>query len=74
MSVYKFTLRERKKNSNEPVTYDITGPRPDQAAGTLTRRKQKWRLQWLGTGTDFASKHEVRRHLTLLGHAVEGLV
>lgn len=69
MATYQFTARDRRKNSNEPLTYDIAGPAPSQAAGTLVKQKNKWRLKWLGTAADFDTK----RHFALLGHRVEGL-
>lgn len=73
MATFQFTALPRRKNSNEPLTYEIAGPEPTQKAGTLVKQKNKWRLKWLGTAADFDTKRQLVRHFSLLGHRVEGL-
>jgi len=72
MATFTFTARPRKKNSNEPLTYDIV--EGEKSAGTLVKQKNKWRLRWRGIAAEFDTKHQMQRHLGLLGHRVEGLV
>ena len=71
MATFKFIARSRTRNSNEPLTYDIINN--EKPAGTLIRKKNRWRLHWLGLSIDFDTKHQLQRHFGALGHRCEGL-
>lgn len=73
MAVYRFQRNERPKNSNVPVSYTILTSEGG-VRGSLTKRRNNWRLDWEGTGSDHATRLSVQRHLTILGHRVEGLL
>ncbi|MEH3064919.1 MAG: hypothetical protein PGN33_19995 [Methylobacterium radiotolerans] len=72
MAQFKFVQQPRRKNSNEPLTYNITEP-DGTVAGTLKRQKNKWRMHWRGIAAEFDTKIQLQRHFSLLGHRVEGL-
>ena len=73
MTAFIFTARPRKRNSNEPLTYDIREAGAVNDCGTLKKQKNKWRLWWRGIAAEFDTRHQLQRHFSLLGHQIEGL-
>ncbi|PZP71797.1 hypothetical protein [Methylorubrum populi] len=74
MATFCCTARPRKKNSNEPLTYDISEPGAEpHLAGTVVKQKNKWRLRWKGIAADFDTRIQLQRHFAVLGHRIEGL-
>jgi hypothetical protein len=72
MATFRFVQRSRKTNSNEPIAYDVTDAN-GKTEGSLTKLKNNWHLSWCGTQSKFASRHELCKHLRLLGHTPVGL-